>query len=111
MFFKGAPIVSFENVEKIHPIGKYQFFAPISSEKMNTIREKIYNNIRGKGYQLINYISSKAITSNAKYGDNCFIEAGNVLQPFTTICNNVMELQSYSQSQPHKGSCDACFSC
>ena len=57
---------------------------------MNTIRERVYYNIKSKGYQLINYISSKAITSNAKFGDNCFIQAGNILQPFTTIGNNVM---------------------
>ena len=90
IFFKGLPIVSFETVEKIYPIDEFGFFAPISSEKMNTIRESVYNKIKSKGYQLINYISSKAITSNATFGDNCFILAGNILQPFTSIGNNVM---------------------
>ena len=46
-FFKGIPIVSFETVEKIYPIDKYQFFAPIPSEKMNTIWEGVYYNIIG----------------------------------------------------------------
>ena len=39
---------------------------------------------------MISYISSKAVMYNSKIGDNCFIQAGNVLHPFTKIGNNVM---------------------
>lgn len=73
-----------------YPIDKFNFFAPMSSEKMNTIREGIYDLIKGKGYEMINYISSKAVVYNTVFGDNRFVQVGNILHPFTIIGNNVM---------------------
>ena len=87
--FKSLPIVSFEKVEQSYPINEYHFFAPITGAKMNTIKENIYNAIKDKEYRLISYVSSKAIVYNSEIGDNCFIQAGNVLHPFTKIGNNV----------------------
>jgi len=89
-YFIGLPIVVFEMIVEKYPIDKYEFFAPMSSEKMNTVREEIYYNIKNKGYKMISYVSSNAIINNSEIGDNCFIQAGNILQPFTTIGNNVM---------------------
>ena len=88
--FKGLPIVSFEDVEKIFPRNEYSFFAPMAPNKMNRIRENIYNAIKQKGYSLISYISSKATVFNNLIGDNCFILENNVIQPFTTIGSNVI---------------------
>lgn len=88
--FLGLPIIDFELVEKRYPINKYKFFAPMNSEKMNTIREKVYFSIKKKGYKMISYISSKTVIYNSEIGDNCFIQAGNILHPFTKIGNNVM---------------------
>ncbi len=89
-YFKNLPIVRFDQIEARYPIDKFKFFAPMSSEKMNTIREGIYDLIKGKGYEMINYISSKAVVYNTVFGDNCFVQAGNILHPFTIIGNNVM---------------------
>ncbi len=88
--YLGLPIVSFEGVEVKYSPKSYSFFAPMPSEQMNTIRENIYNNIKEKGYNMISYISSKSVIYNSEVGDNCFIQAGNVLHPFTKIGNNVM---------------------
>ncbi|MDB5284023.1 MAG: Acyl-(acyl carrier protein)-like protein, partial [Bacteroidota bacterium] len=54
------------------------------------LREKVYNDIKAKGYPLISYISSKATVFNNKIGENCFILEDNTLQPFTDIGNNVV---------------------
>ena len=88
--FKDMPIVSFETVEKIYPPSEYDFFAPMSPQQMNRLRENVYNDIKAKGYKLISYISSKATTFDNSIGDNCFILENNTIQPFTSIGNNVI---------------------
>ena len=89
--FKSLPIVPFEKVEQLYPINEYSFFAPMSTANMNILREKIYNSIKAKGYNLISYISSKAcVANNVKIGDNCFIQEGNIIHPFCKIGNNIV---------------------
>ena len=88
--FHGLPVVAFENIEANYPTSEYQFFAPMAPNRMNRLREEVYNNIKAKGYQLISYISSKATLFNNPIGDNCFILEDNTIQPFTTIGNNVV---------------------
>jgi len=89
--FHGLPVVPFEEVEQLYPPADYLFFAPMSNRRMNSLREKIYNEAKQKGYQLISYISSKAIVfPETPIGDNCFILEQNTIQPFTSIGNNVV---------------------
>ena len=89
--FKGLPVVAFENIEKIYSPKEYKFFAPMTGKKMNKLREKVYNNIEKKGYEMISYISSKAtIFPGSEIGDNCFILEDNTIQPFTKIGNDVV---------------------
>lgn len=88
--FHGLPVVAFEDVETIYPPAEFQFFAPMTGRKMNKNREKIYNEAKAKGYELISYVSSKATTFHNEIGDNCFILEDNTIQPFTKIGNNVV---------------------
>lgn len=88
--FKGLPIVAFEEVEKYYPVGEFKFFAPMAPQNMNRLREKIYLEIKSKGYELISYISSKATIFDNEIGENCFILENNTIQPFTKIGNNVI---------------------
>lgn len=88
--FKSLPIVDFDNVLTEFPPEEYCFFSPMSPIRMNTLREKIYEQIKNKGYKFISYISSRAIVNNSEIGENCFIMGGNILHPFTKIGNNVM---------------------
>ena len=87
---KGLPIVAFEEVEKHYPVGEFRFFAPMAPQNMNRLREKIYHEIKNKGYELISYISSKATIFDNEIGENCFILENNTIQPFTKIGNNVI---------------------
>ncbi|MFC7773615.1 acetyltransferase [Flavobacterium sp. GCM10027622] len=89
-FFKNLPIVAFENIENVYPSSQYHFFAPMSPQKMNRLREQIYSEIKSKGYEFISYVSSKATLFGNPIGDNCFILENNTIQPFTTIGNNVI---------------------
>jgi len=88
--FLGLPVVAFEDLEQLFPPGEYFFFAPMTGRKMNTLREQIYFAAKAKGYTMISYISSKAITFGNSIGENCFILEGNIIQPFTTIGHNVV---------------------
>lgn len=89
--FEGLPVVPFEEVEHVYPPEDFHFFAPMTARKMNRLRESVYDQIRGKGYRCISYISSKAtVFPEAKIGDNCFILEDNTIQPFTPIGNNVI---------------------
>jgi len=84
------PVVAFEDLESKYPPLKYLLFAPMTGVKMNTLRKKIYEEGKAKGYEYISYISSKATVCNNKIGENCFILEDNTLQPFTEIGNNVV---------------------
>ena len=88
--FCELPVVPFEVVETIYPPDKFFFFAPMSPKKMNLLRRDIYFKIKEKGFELINYISSKATIFDNVIGDNCFILENNTVQPFTKIGNNVI---------------------
>ena len=88
--FHGLPVTAFENAVKDYPPSQFKFFAPMSPVNMNGLREKIYYEIKAKGYELISYISSKATLCDNIIGDNCFILEDNTLQPFTVIGNNVV---------------------
>lgn len=88
--FKGLPVVPFEDVETLFPPQHYSFFAPMTGRNMNRNREKIYNEAKAKGYELISYISSKVTMFGNQIGDNCFILEDNTIQPFTSIGNNVV---------------------
>ena len=84
------PVVAFEDLESKYPPSEYLLFAPMTGVKMNTLRKKIYEEGKIKGYKYISYVSSKATVCNNKIGENCFILEDNTLQPFTEIGNNVI---------------------
>ena len=89
--FEGLPVVPFERIEATFAPSKFKFFAPMSHEKMNRVRESVYSQIKAKGYELVSYVSSHAtVFPGAKIGENCFILEDNTIQPFTEIGNNVM---------------------
>jgi len=84
------PVVPFEKLEEIYPPSEYLLFSPMTGVKINTLRQKIYEDGKSKGYDYFTYVSSKATVCNNKIGENCFILEDNTLQPFTTIGNNVV---------------------
>lgn len=90
--FEGIPVVAFEILEKNYPANQYDLFVAIGYNNMNKIREKLYNECKGKGYFLPNYISSKCLfLTKEVIGDNNLILEDNTIQPFVKIgSNNVL---------------------
>jgi len=87
---KGIPVVAFEDVQDTHPAADFRFFAPMSPKRMNRERERIFNDIRAKGYRMISYVSSRATVLGSEIGENCFVLEDNTIQPFTRIGDNVV---------------------
>lgn len=89
--FEGLPVVAFEELEQHFPTSQVSAFAPLSHRKMNRLREQIYRELKGRGYSVISYVSSKATRfPDTPIGDNCFILEDNTIQPFVSIGNNVV---------------------
>lgn len=88
--FRGLPVVAFEDVQDSYSPNDYMFFSPMSPKNMNRDRERIYNEIKSKGYDCISYVSSRATVFGNEIGENCFILENNTIQPFAQIGNNVV---------------------
>jgi sugar O-acyltransferase (sialic acid O-acetyltransferase NeuD family) len=86
----GVPVVPFQDIERSHPPDQFAMSLPISYREVNRLRAGKYHEARAKGYRLINYVSSKASAwPGLEMGDNCIILEASVVQPFTSIGNDV----------------------
>lgn len=88
--FKGLPVVDFDEVCSKYPPSEYSMFVPMFASNMNKNRQKVYQEAKGKGYELVSYVSSYATVLTSDIGENCFILEDNTIQPFTSIGNNVV---------------------
>ena len=105
----GLPVVPFEDVEVAFPPRDHKMIVPVSFQRLNHLREKKYSQAKTKGYQLISYVSSKAVTyADLKMGDNCVILESAVVAPFVKIGNNVIIASSVIVGH-HSRVRDHCF--
>ena len=87
----GRPVVPFEQLNALYPPSECCLFVGIGFRGVNRARADIYESCKSKGYDLISYLSSRAINlSQTKIGENCFILEGAIIQPFVTIGNDVI---------------------
>jgi len=83
----------FFNRTIIHPndIPKLStIFIAIGVNKLNTIRQRVYEEFKQKGYyKFLTYVHPNATVMNtAKIGEHCFIMEENVIQDYVSIGNN-----------------------
>jgi sugar O-acyltransferase (sialic acid O-acetyltransferase NeuD family) len=88
--FENIPVYEFENIEKYFSPEEFLFFVPMTGVSMNSIRQKIYDEVKKKGYKLFSYVSSYCTNFAKNIGENCFILEDNTIQPFVEIGNNVV---------------------
>jgi len=85
------PVVPFERVESLYSPLEYRMTVAVSFQKVNRLREEKYLQAKAKGYQFINYVSSRASTfPSLNTGDNCIILENAVIAPLVEIGNNVI---------------------
>jgi len=88
--FRGLPVVAFEELPAKFPATSHDAFVALSYAKVNQVRADKCATMRGAGYRLQSYVSSKATTfSDLTIGDNCFILEDNTIQPRARIGSNV----------------------
>jgi sugar O-acyltransferase (sialic acid O-acetyltransferase NeuD family) len=93
----GLPVVPFEEIESHYPPQDFKMMVSIFASRINKTRAEKYQQAKAKGYRLISYISSKAITwPDLVVGENCFISEGSICRPFLKIGNNVLILPGAS---------------
>lgn len=89
--YNGLPVIAFEDVTLLYPPDRFKMMVTIGPGRINTNRERIYNEAIAKGYELITYVSPKAIVApGVKIGMNSFIFEGVTLEPFVEIGNNTV---------------------
>ena len=87
----GLPVIAFENIEEKFPPSKFSMFIALAYSEMNKKRTKFFNEAKNKGYELYSFVHpSTKIWDEFEMGENCFILANNVIQPFVKIGNNVL---------------------
>jgi len=105
----GLPVVPYEQLEERHPPSECAMFVAVGFSGVNATRRDLYEECKGKGYELISYVSSKALRlGEVELGDNCFVFEANVIQPFVQIGNNVI-IWSGNHIGHHSRIGDHCF--
>ena len=87
----GLPVIAFENIKETFPPTEFSMFIALAYSEMNKKRAKFFNEAKNKDYELYSFVHpSTKIWDEFEMGENCFILANNVIQPFVKIGNNVL---------------------
>lgn len=105
----GLPLVGFENIERSFPPDSFKMYVAVGYRNVNQLRARIYEEAKGKGYELVTYVSSRCTHwGDTGMGDNCFIFEDNTIQPFVRIGNDVV-IWSGNHIGHHVSIGDHCF--
>jgi sugar O-acyltransferase (sialic acid O-acetyltransferase NeuD family) len=87
----GLPVTPFESLQLTYAPGEHSFFAATVYTQQNTLRARLYQRAKAKGFAPASYISSHAfVWRNCEIGEHCFIFEDNTIQPFARIGDNVV---------------------
>ncbi len=87
----GLPLSAIEDLLDSYPPGCFDMFVAIGYAQMNRMRQKVYEEIRAKGYTCATFVHPNVkIWPSTLLGDNVFIFEDNTIQPFTKIGSNTM---------------------
>jgi sugar O-acyltransferase (sialic acid O-acetyltransferase NeuD family) len=87
----GLPVVALEEIQERFPAERHSAFVALSSTKLNRLRTRLYEQVKGLGYGFATYVSSRAfVWHNVEVGENCMIFENNVLQHRVEVGDNVV---------------------
>lgn len=105
----GCPVVPFEEVARHYPPEEYLMAVPIGLKRVNQLRAEKFREAQAKGYQLVSYVSSRAVTwPDLVVGTNCFVYESAVIKPFARIGSDVI-MEAGSVVGHHTEIQDHCF--
>ena len=86
----GLPLVPFDEVQSIFPPDQYRIHIAVGYVGVNRVRAERYYRAKELGYQMISYVSPKAIIGpDVVLGENCTIGVNCVIHPAVKIGDNV----------------------
>lgn len=107
--FLDLPLVAFEDIETVYPPDKYGMAIPLGFSDVNQLRAERYYQAKAKGYQLINYISSRALVwGDLDIGDNVFLHENANIKPWAKLGSNII-VESGALVGHHAVVGDHCF--
>jgi sugar O-acyltransferase (sialic acid O-acetyltransferase NeuD family) len=105
----GLPVIPFDRIEQEFPPSQCAMFVAVGYRQVNSVRARIYDEAKSRGYQLATYVSSRCSHwGDMVIGDNCFVFEDNTIQPFVTLGNDVI-LWSGNHIGHHSSIGDHCF--
>jgi sugar O-acyltransferase (sialic acid O-acetyltransferase NeuD family) len=89
--FLDAPLVPFDEVERLFPPSECEMLVALGFQRVNRLRSERYVQAKLKGYTLTSYVSSSTLTwPDLEIGENCIVMERNLIQPFARIGNDVI---------------------
>lgn len=91
----GLPIVSYEDISRIHPPSEFKMFIAIGPQQINRAREEIFRDAKEKGYQFVNCIwPIPDFPEDLIIGENVYIGQDCAISNFVEIDDNVTLITS-----------------
>ena len=88
---EGLPVFPYEKINEVYPPTSVSVLVPTGFTRINEVRMKKYYELKSAGYELINYLSSRATTwPDLCLKDNCMVYENSIIQPFTCIGENTI---------------------
>jgi sugar O-acyltransferase (sialic acid O-acetyltransferase NeuD family) len=85
------PVVPLDEVAQHYGPSSYRAFVAVSSTHLNRVRERLFADVKARGYRCVSYVSSDAFRwRNVEVGENSFVFEANVLQHHVRIGDNVI---------------------
>lgn len=88
--YDGLPLVPWERLEENFPPTQVKLLGPISYRRLNEFRRDRYFEGKARGYNYASFIHPSCVIDAKEIGEHCFILAGTVIEPYTTIGNNAV---------------------
>ncbi|TWI53576.1 sugar O-acyltransferase (sialic acid O-acetyltransferase NeuD family) [Pseudomonas duriflava] len=85
--FCGIPVYPFEDIEKKFPTDKHNFLVAVGYSNMR-YRKKVFDEVKKKGYRMINYIHPSVRIRNVSIGENNIFLEGVIIEPFVNMGDN-----------------------
>lgn len=94
--FCGLPVYPMENLSEFFDVSEFSVLIAIGYTKMNSRREKAYNDCVKRGYDIFTYVSSRAICDTDDIGSGCIIMPTAYVPPCTKIGKcNIINMGTY----------------
>lgn len=84
-FFEEKKILPFEQIEEFYPPDETEILLGVGYSGMNTVRQKIFESCKEKGYSIAQYVHSSAILNDVHMGEGNIILEDTLVEPFVEI--------------------------